>query len=306
MLALSVGDKEADKGHTRKLLFECRDTAGPMSSQDRSVFTIGKSPTDSRLNSLSQSSRLVQSIGGTCGHHEFPDGTSFWFAVQSCFLSSQPAEKGLGSLSSNSLCVLPLKRPFDKVVANASPTADIQHVLKRQKAIEISSPLFRRGRSLPLLLDGSGKLEFLLDTNSKANSHFERTAANKSSETPKHKGAPRIPMTLIGLAKNANPKQTIPSHKSDVSPVMTEQWNKRVLVIDDSLVIRKSLSRSLSRLGYEVTVAENGQEGLEKMKDNMFDFVLCDFLMPVMDGLDCVKQSVHLWHIRPRKYPRSP
>jgi len=70
----------------------------------------------------------------------------------------------------------------------------------------------------------------------------------------------------------------------------SSQWKKRALVIDDCLVIRKSLSRSLSKQGYEVVVAEDGQKGLTEMKRSMFDFVLCDFLMPVMDGLDCVKQ----------------
>jgi CheY-like chemotaxis protein/signal transduction histidine kinase len=65
---------------------------------------------------------------------------------------------------------------------------------------------------------------------------------------------------------------------------------KRALVIEDSLVVRKSLARALNKLGFEVEQAVNGLEGLGYLKDILFDIVLCDFLMPVMDGLDCVMQ----------------
>jgi CheY-like chemotaxis protein/GAF domain-containing protein len=65
---------------------------------------------------------------------------------------------------------------------------------------------------------------------------------------------------------------------------------RRALVIDDSVVIRKSLSKALSRLGFEVTQAVNGLEGLKQLQSQVFDVVMCDYLMPVMDGLDCVTQ----------------
>jgi CheY-like chemotaxis protein/signal transduction histidine kinase len=65
---------------------------------------------------------------------------------------------------------------------------------------------------------------------------------------------------------------------------------RRALVIDDSIVIRKSVGRGLSKLGFDVTYAVNGLEGLKQMQQQVFDVVLCDFLMPVMDGLDCVQQ----------------
>jgi CheY-like chemotaxis protein len=65
---------------------------------------------------------------------------------------------------------------------------------------------------------------------------------------------------------------------------------KKALVVEDSLVVRKILTRVLSNLGYEVNQALNGLEGLKELKASLFDIVLCDFLMPVMDGLDCVQQ----------------
>jgi CheY-like chemotaxis protein len=47
---------------------------------------------------------------------------------------------------------------------------------------------------------------------------------------------------------------------------------------------------ALKRFGFDVTVAADGLEGLNAMKQATYDLVLCDFLMPVMDGLDCTKQ----------------
>ena len=64
----------------------------------------------------------------------------------------------------------------------------------------------------------------------------------------------------------------------------------QALVIEDSVVVRKNMARVLSKLGFEVTQAVNGMEGLRELKNSLFDLVLCDFLMPVMDGLDCVQQ----------------
>ena len=65
---------------------------------------------------------------------------------------------------------------------------------------------------------------------------------------------------------------------------------KRALVIEDSAIIRKMLDKILSKHGFQVSEAENGMQGLEKLKSTLFDITLCDFLMPIMDGLDCMQQ----------------
>lgn len=64
----------------------------------------------------------------------------------------------------------------------------------------------------------------------------------------------------------------------------------RALIIDDSVVIRKAMSKALTKQGFKVTQAVNGLEGLKQLQQQVFDIVLCDYLMPVMDGLDCVQQ----------------
>jgi len=65
---------------------------------------------------------------------------------------------------------------------------------------------------------------------------------------------------------------------------------KKALVIEDSMVVRKSLTRVLTKLGFETVQAVDGMEGFRELQNALFDVVFCDFLMPVMDGLDCVQQ----------------
>ncbi len=71
---------------------------------------------------------------------------------------------------------------------------------------------------------------------------------------------------------------------------MSAQRQKRVLIVDDSLTIRKALSKGFSRLGFAVDEAENGMEGLKKLKATEYNLVLLDFLMPVLDGVDVAKK----------------
>ncbi len=67
----------------------------------------------------------------------------------------------------------------------------------------------------------------------------------------------------------------------------------RALIVDDSSVMRKIVERSLAQAGIEmaeVFQAGNGAEALAILKDNRVDLILCDINMPVMDGLEFIKQ----------------
>src|SRR6202142_2977531 len=67
----------------------------------------------------------------------------------------------------------------------------------------------------------------------------------------------------------------------------------RALIVDDSSVMRKIVERSLRQAGIDlkqVFEAANGAEALTVLQDNVVDLILCDINMPVMDGLEFVKQ----------------
>jgi CheY-like chemotaxis protein len=64
---------------------------------------------------------------------------------------------------------------------------------------------------------------------------------------------------------------------------------KKIVVVDDNVLIIKMLSDRLLKEGYEVSVARNGQEGLEIIAQEQPDLVVLDIVMPVMDGLTMLK-----------------
>ena len=63
-----------------------------------------------------------------------------------------------------------------------------------------------------------------------------------------------------------------------------------VLIVDDSKPIRIMLSMGLSKDGYQVCEATNGEEALVALKTQRPEFIIMDVQMPVMDGLTCVKK----------------
>jgi len=63
----------------------------------------------------------------------------------------------------------------------------------------------------------------------------------------------------------------------------------KIFIVDDELVMRKSLSGWLERDGYEVDTAESGEEALEKLKETRFDLLLVDIKMEGISGLDVLK-----------------
>ena len=67
----------------------------------------------------------------------------------------------------------------------------------------------------------------------------------------------------------------------------------RALIVDDSSVMRKIVERSLRQAGIdlsEVFQAGNGAEALGVLNESKVDLILCDINMPVMDGLEFIKQ----------------
>ena len=64
---------------------------------------------------------------------------------------------------------------------------------------------------------------------------------------------------------------------------------RSVLVVDDSLTVRKITGRLLTREGYLVVVAKDGIEALEKLRDHVPDVMITDVEMPRMDGFDLTR-----------------
>ena len=66
--------------------------------------------------------------------------------------------------------------------------------------------------------------------------------------------------------------------------------NKKILAVDDSASIRKSISFVLSQENYEVIEAVDGIDGLSKEKKKKIDLFITDINMPNMDGIQLIKE----------------
>lgn len=77
----------------------------------------------------------------------------------------------------------------------------------------------------------------------------------------------------------------------------------RVLVVDDEADVRKAINLSLSKAGYQVIEAENGQAAVAVMNDGdnplVVDVIICDIRMPHVNGVEAISYFL-------REYPSRP
>jgi CheY-like chemotaxis protein len=123
-------------------------------------------------------------------------------------------------------------------------------------------------------------------------------------ETNKHHGAVNLDPIIASAERIPEPVAIHGSHiHIPPSPILSQFENPdkpRVLVVEDNLVNQRVLVKQLRNRGYSVIAANNGLEALQALQDTIpsaekisprgFDVVLCDIEMPVMGGIDCVRE----------------
>ncbi len=65
---------------------------------------------------------------------------------------------------------------------------------------------------------------------------------------------------------------------------------KKILLVEDNEMNRDMLSRRLARKGYEVSIAVDGQQGVEMAQTTAPDLILMDMSLPVLDGWEATRQ----------------
>ncbi len=71
---------------------------------------------------------------------------------------------------------------------------------------------------------------------------------------------------------------------------MSEPKKKQILVVEDAHSLRRDIVEMLGFEGYDVIDAENGLKGLERARESHPDLIICDIMMPVMDGYEVLAE----------------
>ncbi len=91
----------------------------------------------------------------------------------------------------------------------------------------------------------------------------------------------------IELARKSKPKKETSVSSPQSEPSSCE--GERLLLVEDNITLRSMFEWILKKEGFKVTTAENGQEAISVLSEFDPQLVICDSLMPVMDGREFVK-----------------
>ena len=97
----------------------------------------------------------------------------------------------------------------------------------------------------------------------------------------------KIPITLSSQAPSTGEKQDLKNHSH-------AQFNGRVLLVDDNAINLELGTILLKRAGLEVTVASDGREAVDLVRENEFNLVFMDISMPIMGGIESTETILAL------------
>ncbi len=242
---------------------------------------------------LAISKQLVELMKGKIGLEKKPGNkTTFWFEIKLLLLGSGtepiPPQKVLYVITDNKSLIRRLEEFVlswgTRLLVYESPNDLIKNFMqgkdKKESAILFDSEVYKnKPEMINLLLQHNLPIIMLYPEHSVP---MKKMEVKFQITYPKDKN--EFAMALIELA-NGFQDVNVEEVKIDIPTS-----NIRILLAEDDPINQKVIKEWLSRKGYQIEIAQSGNEVLNKIHDEKYDLILMDLQMPDMDGIQTTQK----------------
>ena len=277
-----------------ELEFHVVDTGRGIKPEDLEKLFVSFQQVDTKRNrsvegtglGLAISKKLVEAMGGTIGvESEYGKGSDFWFKIPQKVVTAQGDLVVENSKNKYAYC-------FNENL-----------VMTDEFATEMKS-LGMDGKVIGSLkqYEPTGKEEFILFMNDYYNDEMKKFLDDHpavqgvvletydSTFVPDRKNLSVLkkPLTSLAMVLVLNKKSLEDVHfkGKEVKYVKFTAPDAKVLIVDDNTINLSIAVGLLEPLQVKCEVAQSGKEALEKIRDNQYDLILMDHMMPEMDGVE--------------------
>ncbi len=217
----------------------------------------------------------------------YNEGAIMWHGarVPLFFLSALLGDKQTVPVAQQYTPVMILRSGTDRVAIHVDEVVGNREVVVKN----IGPQLARMIGVVGATVLGSGNIVLILDPVALGH-RFAQHAGTPAQHAPTmpHLETTSSPATRA-ISSLIEPVTATPADKGADQTVQGLRKQKIVMVVDDSLTVRRVTQRFLQREGYQVVLAKDGVDALEKLQEVKPDVMLVDIEMPRMDGFDLIR-----------------
>lgn len=177
-------------------------------------------------------------------------------------------------------------RYLNQILYGSDPVDALAHQSSSVPVIIIRTDL---GQRLALQVDmiAGSRIEVVVKPLGRQLSHIDGISA----ATIMGDGSVMLILDLVALMRNVSNIAKVEQQKANKS--VKQAHKPVVLIVDDSVTVRKVTSRLLERNGYEAQVATDGIDALERLQEMLPEVIVLDIEMPRMDGFEVANHIRH-------------